>query len=112
MEVAGVIARCREAGLEISLGLRVRPWSKVPAQLRQELQEHRDELVAALVGKTAAEPVEASLPSPAQVQVALADIRPYLRPAFQQLSDHKLLALVNWHVMKAWEKARDSIETG
>ena len=35
----------------------------------------------------------------------LRDIRPYLPPALKQLPDDRLLALVNWHIIAAWETA-------
>ena len=48
-----------------------------------------------------------ALGAPMDITVAgiLRDIRPYLAPTLTQLPDDRLLALVNWHIIAAWETA-------
>ena len=48
-----------------------------------------------------------TLGAPLDVTVAniLDDIRPHLSPALRCLPDSKLLALVNWHIIAAWNAA-------
>ena len=46
------------------------------------------------------------VPTPAEVQAALDQLRPHLSQSLRSLPDDKLLALVNWHIMVAWERAR------
>ena len=38
------------------------------------------------------------------VSAILGEIRPYLPPALKQLSESKLLVLVNWSIINAWNQ--------
>jgi len=67
---------------------------KLPDDLQRELREHKGELMVAL-----GEPINHT------IAVILADIRPHLPKALQRLPDDKLLALVNWSIIAAFEKA-------
>jgi len=63
----------------------------LPDAVRQELRAHKAELLVAL-----GEPLDRTIAG------ILADIRPYLSPALRSLPDDRLLALVNWNIMAAW----------
>jgi hypothetical protein len=67
---------------------------KLPDDLQRELREHKGELMVAL-----------GEPANHTIAVILADIRPHLPKALQRLPDDKLLALVNWSIIAAFEKA-------
>jgi hypothetical protein len=64
----------------------------LPDTVKQELREHKAELLVAL-----GEPLDRT------VAGILGDIRPYLSPALQRLPDDRLLALVNWNIITAFE---------
>jgi hypothetical protein len=66
---------------------------RLPSALEDALQEHRAEIMVALGA-----PIERS------VAAVLADIRPHLAPALQQLTDGDLLRLVNLNMIMAWYK--------
>ena len=67
---------------------------RLPEDLRAEVVEHKAELLIAL-----------GCPFDSTVAGIVADIRPHLSPALQRLPDSKLLALINWHIISAWEQA-------
>src|SRR3989304_1612913 len=69
-----------------------------PAPLPQELVAEVAEFKAAIM---------IALGAPLDMTVAsiLADIRPYLAPALKKLPDDRLLALVNWNIINAWDNA-------
>ncbi len=64
----------------------------LPNVVRQELREHKAALLVAL-----GEPLDRT------VAGILADIRPFLAPALRSLPDDRLLALVNWNIITAFE---------
>jgi len=67
---------------------------RLPDDLRSELAQHKTEVLVAL-----------GCPLDKTLAGILAELRPNLTPALRALPDDKLLALVNWHIIAAWEKA-------
>ena len=84
------------ASLEVDDGqLLVRgSGERLPDELRQALRDHKAEIMVAL-----------GVPFDRTVAAILGDIRPHLSAALRNLPDDKLLALVNWNIIAAWEKA-------
>lgn len=74
--------------------LKVLSLAPLPDDLRQALREHKPSVMVALG-------------APLDVVVAniLEELRPNLPKSLQTLSDDQLLALVNWSIMAAWERA-------
>ena len=68
--------------------------SPLPDDLRQALQEHKAELMVAL-----------GVPLDRTVAFVLAELRPHLPKALRGLPDDRLLVLVNWSIMAAFDKA-------
>jgi hypothetical protein len=66
----------------------------MPAELRDELGAHKAEVMIAL-----------GCPIDRTVASIVADIRPHLPAALMALPDDRLLALVNWHIIAAFETA-------
>ena len=97
MNAVEIIQRVRAAGAEIALeGDRlvvVGQTATLPEELKQAVRQHTPELMVAL-----------GAPMDRTVAAVLGHLRPHLGPALQKLSDDKLLALVNWHIMVAWQR--------
>lgn len=74
--------------------LRVRAPGPLPHDLMQQVREHKPAIMTAL-----------GAPMDAVIAGILAEIRPHLPTPLQPLPDDKLLALVNWSLIVAWEKA-------
>lgn len=72
---------------------------RLPDELRSELEQHKAAVLVAL-----------GCPLDRAVASILDDLRPHLTPALQALPDERLLALVNWHIFAAWEKAMRQFE--
>lgn len=117
---------CRQA-IELSSGLRVRGWSKASDNLRATLCHNRNAILSASVkmdgdGRSHQQPGErqgrASLreehyvPTTEQTRQAVQEPRPHLRPRIRNLEDDKLLALINWSSLEAWQRAKASMEAG
>lgn len=66
----------------------------LPDDLREALKQHRAELMIAL-----------GVPMDRTVAGILKDLRPHLPEALRRLPDDRLLALVNWSIIAAWETA-------
>ena len=81
--------------------LRVSAPAPLPDSLRQALREHKPSIMVAL-----------GVPLDVVVCKVLAELRRHLPQSLQQLSDEKLLALVNWSIIVAWEKARQPLDEG
>ena len=64
-----------------------------------------EDVVEAVSREKAAIMVALGAPLDAVVSNILADIRPHLPPSLRQLSDDRLLVLVNWSILAAWETA-------
>jgi len=70
-------------------------WAEpLPQELKEAVAEHKTELMIAL-----GTPIDRTVAS------IIADIRPHLPTALKQLPDDRLLALVNWSIIAAFEKA-------
>ena len=67
---------------------------QLPEDLRRELSSHKAELLVALGSSMNL-----------TVASVLADIRPNLPPALRRLPDDRLLTMVNWSIMAAFESA-------
>jgi hypothetical protein len=97
-----IIDRVRGHGAELALResvLVVRGRGPaLPDDLQAEIREHKAELMTAL--GAGYEPTIAAV---------LADIRPHLPPAVRILPDASLLALVNWSIVHAWNKAASKL---
>jgi hypothetical protein len=98
MNAIEIIERVREHEADLALvddRLVVRGWAEpLPEELKEAIAKHKGELMVAL-----GEPASHTIAS------ILADIRPHLPKALQRLPDDKLLALVNWSIIAAFEKA-------
>jgi hypothetical protein len=81
--------------------LRVSAPAPLPDSLRQALREHKPSIMVAL-----------GAPLDVVVCKVLAELRQHLPQSLQQLSDEKLLALINWSIIAAWERAIQSLEGG
>lgn len=68
--------------------------SPLPEDLRQALRDHKAELLVAL-----------GVPLDRTVAAVLAELRPYLPKSLRGLPDDRLLVLVNWSIMAAFEAA-------
>lgn len=68
--------------------------ARLPDDLRQALRTHKAEVMVALGA-----PIEQT------VAGILDELRPHLSPALRRLPDDRLLALVNWHIIAAWNRA-------
>lgn len=66
----------------------------LPEELRQALSEHKAELMIAL-----------GAPIDRTVAAIVRDLRPHLPPPLRRLPDDRLLVLVNWSIIAAFEKA-------
>jgi hypothetical protein len=64
-----------------------------------------EELTAAVSDEKAAIMVALGAPLDTVISEVLKDIRPYLTKSLKRLPDDRLLVLVNWSIMAAWEKA-------
>ena len=95
LEIVDAVRRCG-ADLVVADGqLRVRgTGAPLAAELRDEIRAHKAELLVAL-----GEPMDRT------VGAILADVRPYLAPALRELPTGQLVALVNWNIIAAWNKA-------
>lgn len=98
MNAVEIIEKVREHEADLELvddRLVVRGWAEpLPEDLKEAIAKHKGELMVAL-----------GEPANHAIAIILADIRPHLPKALQRLPDDKLLALINWSVMAAWEKA-------
>ena len=66
---------------------------RLPDDLRAELRMHKTEIMVAL-----------GAPIDRGVKEILGELRPNLTPELRNLPDDKLLVLVNWTIIAAWEK--------
>lgn len=66
----------------------------LPDDLKEALAQHKAELMIAL-----------GTPIDRTVAGILKELRPHLPAALRQLPDDRLLALVNWSIIAAWETA-------
>lgn len=66
----------------------------LPADLQQALREHKAEVMVAL-----------GAPLDRTVASVLSEIRPHLPPPLRRLPDDRLITLVNWSIMAAFESA-------
>jgi len=67
---------------------------RLPEGLRHELRQHKAELMLAL-----------GVPLNVTIATILVEIRPNLPPALRKLPDDRLLTLVNWTLIAAFERA-------
>lgn len=64
-----------------------------------------NDVVASLRAQKAAIMIALGAPVDTTVGAILTELRPHLPPGLRNLSDDRLLALVNWSIMAAWERA-------
>ena len=98
-----VIRQVAMLGGQLSLkddgvGLHVSVPAPLPEEVRQALREHKAAIMVAL-----------GAPLDTVVASVLEEIRPQLPPALQRLPDDKLLALVNWSIIVAWQRSMRSV---
>jgi len=74
--------------------LRVRAPEPLPGEVMAALAEHKASVMVAL-----------GAPLDAIVATLLLELRPHLPKPLQALSDDRLLVLVNWSIITAFEKA-------
>jgi hypothetical protein len=67
---------------------------RLPEILREELRAHKAEVMLAL-----------GTPMHITIAEVLKELRPYLSPALRRLPDDRLLTLVNWSLIAAFESA-------
>ena len=72
--------------------------SALPDDLVSEIKEQKPAVLVAL-----------GAPFDDAVSSILAELRPNLPPALRNLSDSKLLIMVNWSIMAAWQKTIDKL---
>lgn len=91
-----VIDEVRRLGGEVLLDgerLMVRAPAPLPAELMVALSDQKVAIMVAL-----------GSPQDAVVSSILEDIRPYLPPSLRRQPDGRLLALVNWTIIAAWQQ--------
>ncbi len=71
----------------------------LPEELQVALREHKAELMIAL-----------GIPIDVTVASILDEIRPHLPKTLRELPDSKLLALVNWAIINAWNAGVRKLE--
>ena len=81
--------------------LRVRAPRPLPDHVMDALSAKRESVMIAL-----------GAPLDTVVSGILDDIRPQLPPGLRLLPDDKLLALVNWSIIAAWEKTVQKLGSG
>jgi hypothetical protein len=96
MNAAEIIERVRQYDADLviredRLVVRGR-GDQLPDDLQRELREHKAELMIAL-----------GVPMTRTVASVLSELRPYLPPALRRLPDDRLLTLINWSMMAAFE---------
>ena len=74
--------------------LRVRASAPLPDELMEALSAQKPQIMIAL--GTSIDVTVGSI---------LTEIRPYLSPALRRLTDERLLTLVNWNIITAWDAA-------
>jgi hypothetical protein len=84
---------------------------QISTDVLNQLREHKEEVAKVLTGGTSAssQPCPVNFPPP-PVKKALAELRPHLPLALRDLSDLPLLALVQWSIKVAWERAMEKSE--
>lgn len=96
MTALEILRRVHSYGGRVSLGeggkLVLEAPAPLPDDLRMAIREHKPSIMVAL-----------GAPLDAVISEVLADIRPFLPEAMKQLSDEKILVLVNWGIIGAWE---------
>ena len=71
----------------------------------QAEQELPDQVVADVSEEKAAIMVALGAPIDTAIGSVLEEIRPELPPSLRKLTDDKLLIMVNWSIIAAWQKA-------
>ncbi len=103
MNALEIIDRVRNCDAELALkdGTLVvqERGEPLPEEIRQLLREHKAEVMVAL-----------GAPMDRTVDAVLNDIRPHLPPSLRRLPNEKLLVLVNWTIMAAWQKVLRNAE--
>lgn len=97
MSAIDVIRRVEACGGRLIMDdgqLKVRAKTPLPQDLRAALSEEKAAIMVAL-----------GAPLDTVISEVLGDLRPHLPKALKQLTDDRLLVLVNWSIMAAWEKA-------
>jgi hypothetical protein len=97
MTALDVIRRVERLGGSIELeedGLRLHAPSPLP-----------DDVVAAVSKQKVAIMLALGAPLNTAITSALGEVRPHLSPSLRKLSDDRLLVLVNWSIMAAFDKA-------
>jgi hypothetical protein len=97
MNALDLIRRIESLGGRIELesdGLRLHASTPLP-----------DELVEAVGKQKVAIMLALGAPLNTAITSALAEVRPYLSPSLRRLSDDRLLILVNWSIMSAFDRA-------
>ena len=76
----------------------------------QAEQELPDQVVADVSEEKAAIMVALGAPIDTVISSVLAEIRPELPPPLRKLTDDKLLIMVNWSIIHAWQKAAERMQ--
>ncbi len=101
MNALDIIRRVEELGGHLTIQdgqLKVQAPEPLPEDVMEAVRAHKPTIMVAL-----------GVPFDKTVASILKDIRPFLAPALQKLSDDRLLALVNWNIMAAWQKAMNKL---
>ena len=97
MSALDVIRRVEMLGGHLVLdgkSLRLQADSELPENVVAEVSEHKPAIMVALGA-----PIDTVIGS------VLEEIRPELPSSLRKLTDEKLLILVNWSIIAAWQKA-------
>ncbi len=97
MNALDIIRQVEELGGQLTIDdgqLKVRAPEPLPQDVMEAVRTHKPTIMVAL-----------GVPFDQTVASVLKEIRPFLAPSLQRLPDDRLLALVNWNIMAAWQKA-------
>ena len=103
MNALEIIEQVRVHNAELCLdgeGLVIRgKGARLPIELREAIREQKAAVMVAL-----------GAPHDAAVAAILQDVRPFLPPAIQKISDANLLILVNWAILHAWGRTVGAVQ--
>jgi len=110
--VAVIMEQVREHGITLKLvenKIQYFPKSAMPTDLVECIRERKAEIIECLRQENR---FSNQIPTPEQIAGVLSELRKYLSPNLQKLDDEKLLALVNWNYMLAWNRMKPQIGRG
>lgn len=103
MRALDVIRRVEMLGGHLVLdgkSLRLQADSELPDSVVADVSEHKPAIMVAL-----------GAPIDTVISAVLEEVRPGLPPSLRKLPDDRLLVLVNWSIIAAWQKTAANLDT-